>query len=105
MRIRFSVRQCMNSPVRPVGESLQPTETRVENTAAMPAISRTDSEVAAMNHEEIRNEMAFQATMSIAEKLFEEGAITEEEYSKFEAEMEEKYKSFFGTLLSRKHLL
>jgi hypothetical protein len=58
-----------------------------------------------MSDAEFRRELAFQASMSMARKLLNEGAITEEEYRTFEAEMIEKYSPLFGTLLSEKHLL
>lgn len=58
-----------------------------------------------MSNTEFRRELAFQASMSMARKLLEEGTITEEEYRAFEAEMIEKYSPLFGTLLSEKHLI
>lgn len=58
-----------------------------------------------MSDKELRAELAFQATMTAARKLLDAGAVTEEEYRSFEAEMIEKYSPFFGQLLSEKHLL
>lgn len=58
-----------------------------------------------MSDKELRAELAFQATMAAAQKLLDAGAVTDEEYRAFEAEMIEKYSPVFGTLLSEKHLL
>ena len=58
-----------------------------------------------MSDKELRAELAFQATMTAARKLLDAGAVTEEEYRAFEAEMIEKYSPLFGTLLSEKHLI
>ena len=58
-----------------------------------------------MSDTELRAELAFQASMAVARRLLDEGAVTEDEYRVFKAEMIEKYSPFFGTLLSEKHLL
>ena len=53
-----------------------------------------------MSKEELRNEKLYQTTMHMIKKLFEDGAITEEEYRQIDTIFLEKYKPVFGTLLS-----
>ena len=56
----------MNLYVPIVKSLLAHMEIRTENTAAMPAISRTDSEVVAMTKEQIQNEKMYLGTMTTA---------------------------------------
>lgn len=53
-----------------------------------------------MNKEELKNEKLYQTTMNIVRRLFEDGAITEEEYRQIDTIFLEKYHPIFGTLLS-----
>ena len=53
-----------------------------------------------MSKEELRNEKLYQTTMHMVKKLFEDGAITEEEYRQIDTIFLEKYKPVFGALLS-----
>lgn len=56
--------------------------------------------VAFMSKEDLKNEKLYQTTMHMVRKLFEDGAITEEEYRQIDTIFLEKYKPVFGTLLS-----
>lgn len=56
--------------------------------------------VAFMSKEEMKNEKLYQTTMYMVRKLFEDGAITEEEYRQIDTIFLEKYRPIFGTLLS-----
>ena len=56
--------------------------------------------VAFMSKEEMKNEKLYQTTMYMVRKLFEDGAITEEEYRQIDTSFLEKYRPIFGTLLS-----
>lgn len=71
----------------------------------MSAISRTDSEVAAVDKDKFRNEKLYQATMGVARKMLSDGLISEEEYCRIDTIFLEKYQPVFGTLFSDIHLI
>ena len=56
--------------------------------------------VAFMSKEEMKNEKLYQTSMYMVRKLFEDGAITEEEDRQIDTIFLEKYHPIFGTLLS-----
>ncbi len=53
-----------------------------------------------MTKEEFHNEKMYQATMSIARKMLNQGVITEEEYGEVEAVFLEKYRPVLGRIFS-----
>ncbi|MDF2645359.1 MAG: hypothetical protein K0Q73_1164 [Paenibacillus sp.] len=58
-----------------------------------------------MSEDQLRNEMLYQTSMSLARTMLEKGMISEEEYHEFDTIMLEKYHPIFGTLFSDIHLL
>ena len=78
---------------------------RTENTAVMPAISRTDLEVAAMTKERMEEEKRYLATMSIAKNLLKQGIISEEEYCQIDTKFKEQYAVSFSTLFTDINLI
>lgn len=79
---------------------LVPMEIRIENTVAMPAISRTDSEVATMTKEQIQNEKMYIGTMTTAKKLLKQGIISDEEYEQIDTNFRKKYNISLSTLFT-----
>jgi hypothetical protein len=61
--------------------------------------------VVRMSEVQLRNEMQYQTTMTLARSMLEKGVISEEEYLEFDTIMLEKYHPVFGTLFSDIHLL
>lgn len=53
-----------------------------------------------MNKHDFRNEKLYQATMSMARKMFSEGLVSEEEYRQIDTIFREKYHPVIGALLS-----
>ncbi len=47
---------------------------------------------------DFQNELMYQATMSIARKMLDDGLITVEEYGQIDTMFREKYAPVFGTL-------
>lgn len=47
---------------------------------------------------DFQNELMYQATMSIARKMLDDGLITSEEYGQIDTIFREKYAPVFGTL-------
>jgi hypothetical protein len=74
--------------------------TRIENTALMNATFGIDSEVAAMTNEQMENEMVYQATMSIAKNLLNQGIISEKEYGQIDTRYRKKYSISLSTLFT-----
>ena len=68
----------------------RPMAIRQGSIAPTDVISRRGLEVSRMN------EIMYQTTMHIARNMLSEGLITEEDYSRFDVEMREKYKPTFG---------
>ena len=73
---------------------------RIENTAVMPAISRTDSVVAAMTKEQIQNEKIYLGTMSTAKNLLKQGIISDKEYEQIDTNFRRKYGISLSTLFT-----
>ena len=73
---------------------------RTENTAVMPAISRTDLEVAAMTKEQIQNEKMYLGTMTTAKNLLKQGIISDEEYEQIDTNFRKKYDISLSTLFT-----
>ena len=73
---------------------------RTENTAVMPAISRTDSEVAVMTKEQIQNEKMYIGTMTTAKNLLKQGIISDEEYEQIDTNFRKKYDISLSTLFT-----
>lgn len=63
----------------------------------MIAISLTDMEVM-MERSRFTDETLYQATMSMARKLLDDGVIDEENYKKIQAHFLEKYQPIIGSL-------
>lgn len=71
-----------------------------ENTALMPVISATDTEVQLVN----QNDLKYHVTMSLARKMMEKGLLTADEYAVIDTKMREKYRPKIGTLFIGKPL-
>ena len=67
----------------------------IESIAATSAMFKQDLEV---NNVDFQSELMYQATMSIARKMLNEGLMTEEEYRQIDTMFREKYQPKFGTL-------
>lgn len=83
-----------------VKSHLVPMGIRTENIAVMPAISRTDSEVAAMTKEQIQNEKMYIGTMTTAKNLLKQGIISDEEYEQIDTNFRKKYDISLSTLFT-----
>ena len=91
----------MISSVPIAAGNFRSTGISAENIAAMSAFLLIGSRaVAFMSKEDLKNEKLYQTTMHMVRKLFEDGAITEEEYRQIDTIFLEKYHPIFGTLLS-----
>ncbi len=66
----------------------------------MSAISLTDLEVLHMSDEQMKNEMLYQGTMSIAKNLLKQGTISEEEYCQIDTMFKQKYAVSLSTLFT-----
>ena len=53
-----------------------------------------------MTPEQMRDDMRYQAALSVAKGMLEKGLITEEEYAKIDTRLLEKYRPYLGSLLS-----
>lgn len=73
---------------------------RTENTAVMPVILRTDSEVAAMTKEQIQNEKMYLGTMTTAKNLLKQGIISDEDYEQIDTKFRKKYNISLSTLFT-----
>lgn len=83
---------------RTVGKSSRYTETLIENSAPMPAISNTGLAVSVMDKRPFHNEKTFQVTVHQAKRMLAAGLITEKEYCDFVQEMIRKYQPFSSDL-------
>ena len=54
-----------------------------------------------MSGKQMRNEMMYQATMSLARRMRDEGIITEDEYARIDRMFIEKYRPIIGCISSR----
>jgi hypothetical protein len=68
------------------------------NTAAMSAISGLALEVSAMTSKQARQELDYQAALSIARAMLENALITQEEYCRIESIFRAEYLPVFGPL-------
>lgn len=57
-----------------------------------------------MSEKEFRAELRYRMSLSVARSLLEEGAITQEEYSKIDTILLKKHRPILGTLLAGKPL-
>lgn len=71
----------------------------------MPVISLTDSEVARMSEAEFHAEKMYLLCLGTAKVMLEKGIISEEEFTKIDTMLLEKYKPTLSTLLSGKPLI
>lgn len=53
-----------------------------------------------MTSEQMRDDMRYQAALSVAKGMLEKGLITEEEYAEIDTRLLEKYRPYLGSLLS-----
>ena len=53
-----------------------------------------------MSKDEFHNNMLYHAAISIAKTILENGLVTEEEYAEIDTILLEKYRPYWGTLLS-----
>ena len=70
------------------------------NIAPTAVISSTDLEVKVMSKEQMRKEMLYQTTMSMARQMMEKSLISKEEYVQIDTKMQEKYEPSLGTLFA-----
>ncbi len=54
-----------------------------------------------MSNEEIRSDMRYQVSLSIAKTMLCKGIITADEYAEVDAMLIEKYKPYIGKLMSK----
>lgn len=71
----------------------------------MPVISLTDLEVARMSEAEFHAEKMYLLCLGTAKTMFKKGVISEEEFTKIDTMLLEKYKPTLSTLLSGKDLI
>ena len=71
----------------------------------MPAISLIDSEVERMNEAEFHAEKMYLLCLGTAKAMLRKGVISEEEFTKIDTMLLEKYKPTLSTLLSGKPLI
>lgn len=72
----------------------------IGSIAHMSVISLTDLEVLHMSDEQMKNEMLYQGTMSIARNLLKQGTISEEEYRQIDTMFKQKYAVSLSTLFT-----
>ncbi|HUM61703.1 MAG TPA: hypothetical protein PLA31_09745 [Clostridia bacterium] len=53
-----------------------------------------------MTPEQMRDDMRYHATLSVAKAMLEKGLITEKEYAEIDTRLLEKYRPYLGSLLS-----
>ena len=53
-----------------------------------------------MTQEQMRDDMRYQAALSVAKTMLENGLITEEEYAEIDAKLPQKYRPYLGSLFS-----
>lgn len=70
-------------------------EITIGSIAAASAMFKPDLEV---NNVDFQSELMYQATMSIARKMLNEGLMTDEEYRQIDTMFREKYQPKLGTL-------
>ncbi len=58
-----------------------------------------------MSKEQMRKEMLYQTTMSMARQMLEKSLISKEEYAQIDTKMREKYEPSLGTLFADIDLL
>ena len=58
-----------------------------------------------MSKEQMRKEMLYQTTMSMARQMMEKSLISKEEYVQIDTKMQEKYEPSLGTLFADIDLL
>ena len=66
----------------------------------MPVTLLIDLVVMAMSKEQMMCEKLYQATMSVARKMLDDGLISKEEYAVIDTKMREKYSPTLGTLFA-----
>lgn len=71
----------------------------------MPVISLIDSEVERMSEAEFHAEKMYLLCLGTAKSMLEKGVISEDEFSKIDTILLEKYKPTLSTLLSGKDLI
>ena len=71
----------------------------------MPAISLIDSEVERMSEAEFHAEKMYLLCLGTAKAMLKKGIISEEEFTKIDTMLLEKYKPTLSTLLSGKPLI
>lgn len=71
----------------------------------MPVISPIVSEVERMSEEEFRAEKMYLLCLGTAKTMLEKGVISEEEFTKIDTMLLEKYKPTLSTLLSGNPLI
>ena len=71
----------------------------------MPAISLIDSEVERMSEAEFHAEKMYLLCLGTAKAMLKKGVISEEEFTKIDTMLLEKYKPTLSTLLSGKPLI
>ena len=52
-----------------------------------------------MTQEELRNDMRYQAALSVAKTMLEKGLINKEEYAEIDTTLLQKYRPYLGSLL------
>lgn len=95
----------MELPVHIAASRSLPTVIPSVNTAPMPVISSIVSEVERMSEEEFRAEKMYLLCLGTAKTMLERGVISEEEFTKIDTMLLEKYKPTLSTLLSGKPLI
>lgn len=77
----------------------------IANIVLTPAISLIDSEVERMNEAEFHAEKMYLLCLGTAKTMLKKGVISEEEFTKIDTMLLEKYKPTLSTLLSGKPLI
>ena len=96
----------MNSPAPAAASPSLPTATPGENTAPIPATSKTVSKaVTEMSDSMFNAELQYQTAISIAKNLRSQGLLTEEEYAVIDTNLQAAFSPSLGTLLSENDLI
>ena len=53
-----------------------------------------------MTKEQLRDDMRYQAALSVAKSMLEKGLITKEEYAEIDTKLLQKYRPYLGSLFS-----
>ena len=53
-----------------------------------------------MTQDQLRDDMRYQVTLSVAKAMLEKGIITQSEYVEIDAQLLQKYQPYLGSLLS-----